>query len=130
MLGPRQQAAILFVGLWSVTVIGRLQPLQFQPIGRDFGWLPFRSFLAGSIDVAITAFCEKAFLYGSLLFLLDEAGCGMIAATLTVAGSLLATSWLETLLPRRSAEITHAVMALLLAAAIAATGAPRGQRLA
>jgi VanZ family protein len=130
MLRPRQQAAILFVGLWSITIIGRLQPLQFQPIARDFGWLPFRSFLAGSIDVAITTFCEKTFLYGSLLFLLGEAGCGAIAAALTVAGSLFATSWLETRLPGRSAEITDAVMALLLAAGIALTGAPRRQRLA
>jgi glycopeptide antibiotics resistance protein len=125
MLGSRQQAAVLFVGLWSITIVGRLQPFQFQPSARDFGWLPFRSFLAGSIDVAITTFCEKTFLYGSLLFLLNEAGCGAIAAAVTVAGSLFATSWLETRLPGRSAEITDAVMALLLAAGIAVAGAPR-----
>jgi VanZ family protein len=130
MLRSRQQAAVLFAGLWSITIIGRLQPFQFQFAVRNFGWLPFRSFLAGSVDVAITTFCEKTFLYGSLLFLLREAGCGSVAAAVTVTGSLLATSLLETRLPGRSAEITDAVMALLLAAGIALTGAPRRQRLA
>jgi len=122
MLRPRQQAIILFVGLWSITIIERLQPFQWQPTARDFGWLPFRSLLAGSIDVAVPTFCEKTFLYGSLLFLLGEAGCGAIAATMTVSGSLFATSWLETRLPGRSAEITDAVMALLLAVGIALAG--------
>jgi VanZ family protein len=129
MLRSRRQAAILFVGLWSIVIIERLQPFQFQATARDFGWQPFRSFLAGSIDIAVPTFCEKAFLYGSLLFLLGEAGCGAIVATVAVSGSLFATASLETWLPGRSAEITDAVMALLLAAAFALAGAPHGRAL-
>jgi VanZ family protein len=130
MLQPRQQAATLCAGLWSIVIIVRLEPFLFQPVARDFAWLPFRSLLAGSIDIAVPTFCEKSFLYGSLLFLLGDAGCGAITAAGAVAGSLFVSSWLETWLPGRSAEITDAVMALLLAVGIALAGATRRQRLA
>lgn len=130
LLEPRQQAALLVAGLWSITLIGRLQPFQFQHPAQNFGLLPFRSLLAGSINVAVPTFCEKTFLYGSLLFLLDMAGCRRFVAVVAVSGSLLATSWLETWLPGRSAEITDAVMALLIAAAMALAAAPRRPRLA
>lgn len=129
LLEPRQQAAVLVAGLWSVTLIGRLQPFQFQLPAQDFGLLPFRSLLAGSIDVAVPTICEKTFLYGSVLFLLDMAGCRRFVAAVAVSGSLFATSWLETWLPGRSAEITDAAMALLIAAAMALAAAPRRPRL-
>ena len=61
------------------------------------------------------SFCEKVFLYGSVLFLLTEAGARLGLSALLVASCLFATSWLETYLPGRSAEITDAVMALLIA---------------
>ena len=61
------------------------------------------------------SFFEKVFLYGSLLFLLTETGVRLGISALLVASCLFATSWLETYLPGRSAEITDAVMALLIA---------------
>ena len=116
-LAPRRRAAVLFVLLGATVVIGRLQPFHFQLQARDFGWVPFRSLMGGSIAVNVMSFCEKSFLYGSLLYLFTEAGGRLRSAVLIVGGALFVTSWLETYLPGRSAEITDPVMVLLLAGA-------------
>jgi len=111
----RQRAAALFVLLGAAVIIERLRPFQFQPVAHDFGWVPFRSFLAGSLAVNVMAFFEKSFLYGSLLYLFTAAGGRLLTAALTLSTVLLATSWAEIYLPGRSAEITDPVMALLIA---------------
>ena len=119
LLSHRRCAAVLFVMLGIAVVVGRLQPFQFQSVARDFGWVPFRSLMAGSIAVNVMSFCEKSFLYGSLLYLFTEAGGRLRTAVLIVGGTVLLTSWLETYLPGRSAEITDLLMVLLLAGAFA-----------
>ncbi len=116
-LSHRRRAAVLFILLGAAIVIGRLQPFHFQPTPRDFGWVPFRGLLAGSIAVNVMSFCEKSFLYGSLLYLFTEAGGRLRSAVLIVGGTLFVTSFAQTYLPGRSAEITDPVMVLLLAAA-------------
>ena len=117
LLSHRWRSAVLFVLLATVVVIGRLQPFQFQSVARDFGWVPFRSLMAGSIAVNVMSFCEKSFLYGSLLYLFTEAGGRLRTAVLIVGGTLFVTSFAQTYLPGRSAEITDPVMVLLLAGA-------------
>jgi len=93
----------------------RLEPFQFTTHSVPFGWIPFRSFMQGSIDVDVLSFLEKFFLYGGLIWLLGEAGLSRRAAAGIVAATLLATSIAETYLPHRSAEITDALMAILIA---------------
>ena len=92
----------------------RLEPFQFTTYPVPFGWIPFRSFMHGSIDVDVLSFLEKFFLYGGLIWLLVEAGISHRSATVSVGGTLLATSIAETYLPHRSAEITDALMALAI----------------
>jgi hypothetical protein len=110
--------------LSAYTVAERLEPFQFSAYGRAFGWIPFRSFLYGSVEVNITSFLEKAFLYGALIWLLDNSGLRSGVSTILVAILLFATSWTEIYLPGRSAEITDALMALLIGAIIAAIKTP------
>ena len=118
--------ALLFL---ANVVAERLEPFQFSAYGRAFGWIPFHSFLYGSVEVNITSFLEKAFLYGALIWLLDKSGLRSGVSTILVAILLFATSWAEIYLPGRSAEITDALMALLIGAIIAtiktATGGSR-----
>ncbi|HEX5232463.1 MAG TPA: VanZ family protein [Bradyrhizobium sp.] len=118
-LTGRRRAGALFATLAAIVVVERLQPFQFQPIARDFGWIPFRSLLGGSVAVNVMAFFEKTFLYGSLLELFAEAGGRPRTALSLVGGMLLATSWAELYLPGRSAEITDFVILLLLAGGFA-----------
>jgi glycopeptide antibiotics resistance protein len=102
--------------LFAVVVVSsRLLPWHPASIIRPFQWVPFYSLLHGSLTVDILAFCEKIFLYGTLLLLLIEAGVPLILACVAECITLLATSALQTLVADRSAEITDAAIALLLA---------------
>jgi hypothetical protein len=92
----------------------RLAPFLPLPAPRDFGWSPFASLIRGSPAMAVLAFSEKLFSYGSLILLAARAGAGLRRATLVVAAMLLGLGVLQMWLPGRSAEVTDAVMALLI----------------
>jgi len=118
-LSDRQLAVALFASLGVAVVVGRLQPFEFAPTPRDFGWLPFRSLMDGSIAINVMALFEKSFLYGSLIYLFTEAGGRLRAAALIVGLTLLGTAYVQRYLPDRSAEITDVIIALLLAGGFA-----------
>ncbi len=106
MIGRHRRFAALVTGivLCGAIAIARLEPFDFQTPARAFGWLPFRSFLGGSLGNNVTSFLEKFFLYGSLLWLSIEAGASLWLATLLIALFLFVTSVAEIYLPGRSAE--------------------------
>jgi hypothetical protein len=110
---PRNQAAAAAALLLGAYVVAyRLEPFQFMPEGERFSWMPFLSFMRGSIDTDVQAFFEKFFLYGGLIWLLVQAGMAARTASFLVAAGLLATSGVEIFLPDRSAEVTDALLAL------------------
>jgi hypothetical protein len=113
--------ALLFSGH---VILERLAPFEFTTYGRAFGWIPFHSFLYGSLELNIVSFLEKAFLYGAMIWLLDMSGLRLGISIILVAVVLFATSCAETYLPGRSAEITDALMALLIGAIIAVVKTP------
>ena len=111
--------------LFSVCIVAeRLAPFHFAVYGRAFIWVPFYSFLHGSLELNVISFLEKAFLYGALIWLLNRSGLWLGASTILVAIMLFSTSWTEIYLPGRSAEVTDALMALLIGAIIAVVKAP------
>jgi hypothetical protein len=110
----RASAPIIAVLLCITIIVLRLNPFDFDPVAKPFGWVPFRSFMGGSLGIDITSFFEKFFLYGSLIWIGCEAGARIWTATAATAGLLLATSLAETHLRGRSGEITDALMALLI----------------
>jgi hypothetical protein len=120
-IGGRGRFAALATAavLCSSIVVGRLQPFHFAATARAFEWLPFRSFLQGSVSVDTMAFLEKFFLYGSLVWLAGEAGLPFWRSTVAIALLLFVTSVAETYLPERSAEITDALMVLIIALILA-----------
>jgi len=105
---------LLSLAFAAMIAIERLQPFQFNVAPQAFGWIPFGSFMRGSISVDIQAFCQKFYEYGGLIWLLNRSGMRLPVGTLLTAALLLVTSFLERWLPGRSAEITDAVMALIL----------------
>lgn len=99
----------------AMVVCSRLLPWVPSSIIRSFQWMPFYGLLHGSLAVDIQSFCEKTFLYGTLLLLLVDAGVPLNLACIGESLALLATSALETLTADRSAEVTDALIALILA---------------
>jgi VanZ family protein len=111
---------VIAIAMFSATVVAqRLEPFQFTAQSVPFGWIPFRSFMHGSVEIDVLAFLEKFFHYGGWIWLLMEARVSRRAAAALVAGILFATSVAETYLPHRSGEVTDAVMALAIAGVFA-----------
>jgi VanZ family protein len=106
-----QVIAVLFAGAVAVEA---LNPFHFSPIARPFGWLPFRSFLYGSVEVNIRSFLEKAFTYGALVWLIARTGRTLRVAVILGGGLVLCLRLAQVFLPGRSAEITDLIMLLLV----------------
>jgi hypothetical protein len=87
--------------------------------------MPFRSFLRGPIEVNIRSFLEKTFMYGTLLWVLVRNGVPLRAAAVLGAVLVFGLRLLQMYLPGRSAEITDAVMVLLLAGLMRVLGPAR-----
>jgi hypothetical protein len=119
-------AWVAAAALCSAIIVLRLEPFNFQLSATPFGWLPFRSYLSGSLDINIQSFFEKTFLYGSLLWLGAKMGLRHWKATALVSCLLFATSIAESYLPGRSAEITDAVMAAMIGIIFAAMSSIAG----
>lgn len=107
-------AAIVALVLCALVVLSRLEPFEFRAIPGRFGWLPFQGFLRGSLSVNVQSLFEKAFLYGSLVWIAGRAGVNLRVATIAAALLILMTSIVEIYLPGRSAEITDALITLLM----------------
>jgi VanZ family protein len=118
-VGERFRVASIALLLSTSVILERLAPFQFNVHARHFGWVPFLGFMYGALEVNVMSFFEKAFLYGSLIWLIGRAGIRYSTAAVLVAAMIFCTSWVETYLPNRSAEITDALMTLLIGTIIA-----------
>ena len=106
----RVTVAAALMGIYIVEF--RLEPFVFSAAPGPYSWMPFLSFMQGSIDVDVQSFFEKFFLYGGLIWLLSEAGLATRLSTLAVSAVVLLASFAQVFIPGRSAEITDAILAL------------------
>jgi len=113
LLPPSPARVIAAAALMAVNIVlFRLEPFVFSASPGPYSWMPFLSFMQGSIDVDVQSFFEKFFLYGGLIWLLSEAGLAMRMSTLAVSAAVLLASFVQVFVPGRSAEITDAILAL------------------
>jgi VanZ family protein len=107
----RAMMAAFVVGGYVIAF--RLEPFVFSSAPGYYSWMPFLSFMQGSIDVDVRSFFEKFFFYGGLIWLLAEAGLTARLATLLVSAIVLIASFAQVFVPGRSAEVTDAILAQL-----------------
>ncbi len=124
--GMRIAVAGAAMGIYVVAF--RLDPFTFSDVAGHYSWVPFLSFMQGSIDIDVRSFFEKFFLYGGLIWLLAEGGMAMRPATMLVAAIVLGASFAEVYIPGRSAEVTDAILALAAGEFIRALGAGAAER--
>ncbi|WP_158295544.1 VanZ family protein [Crenalkalicoccus roseus] len=116
LLRHRPGAMPLLAALMLAAVVAsRLEPFAFEAAAKPFGWVPLRGLLQGTREAGLPAMLQKVFLYGGLLWLLVRAGLSLPAAAAAGGLALLAASLAARHLPGRSAEITDALLLLLLA---------------
>jgi VanZ family protein len=112
---------------WSATamlLLRGLRPFTWQSSATHFSWMPFASFLAQDQTQGAIVFLNKAFLYGTALWLLRQAGYSLLLATAGVAILLGAIEAIQIHLPGRTAEITDPVLAIILALVLKNLAAP------
>jgi VanZ family protein len=121
-LSRLKSRAIVVAAVFTGSAITQaLEPFKFDRVARPFGLIPFRSFMI-SIENVVQVFFEKAFTYGTLVWLWIRAGIPFWAAV-TLGGLLeLLLRLIQVYLPGRSAEITDMIMVLLLAAGLKLMG--------
>jgi VanZ family protein len=113
---------VLFV---MSVVLQSLEPFQFNGMARAFGWTPFRSFLVGPIGTAVISFFEKVFVYGSLIWLMTRSGCSWFSSTVWATTLVMTLRLIQVYLPGRSAEITDAIMVVIIAGIMRLISDPR-----
>jgi hypothetical protein len=72
--------------------------------------------MEASPEAGVLSFCEKVFMYGSLIWLTVRAGCPLIVAATLGGAFMLALKCAQVYLPDRSPEITDVIIFLSLAA--------------
>jgi len=118
----RRPAAVAALLAAAIAVTG-LAPLG-TGAPQGFQWVPFGGFLHGSMLVNAQNFFEKAFLYGTLVWLLREAGLGLAVATLGTSALLAGIEALQTRVAGHTPEVTDPLLALLAALFLAVADRP------
>ena len=115
---PRRR---LTAGLWAVlsaVLLRELAPFQWSPQAAPFTWIPFVPTLESERQSAVVILLRKAFDYGAAVWLLHAAGWRYARAGACVAAALFGLELLQRHLPGRTPEITDAVLAAIMAAAL------------
>jgi hypothetical protein len=93
-----------------------------------FGLIPFRSAIVASRETVTSVMLLKTFNYGALIWLMMRTGYSWLAAAVFGTALILFLRIAQVYLPGRSAEITDAVMVVILAAMMKLMdGAPEPQ---
>jgi hypothetical protein len=95
-----------------------MRVLPWRPAAtlKAFQWTPFFGVLQGSLRFEIISGFEKFYLYGALILLLVKAGMRLRTAVALECAVLLVTSVVQVFMVGRSAEITDALVALIIGA--------------
>jgi len=104
----------LAVLLTLFVVLSRVLPWHAAAAHKAFQWTPFFGFLHGSVQTDVIVFAEKSYLYGVVLLLLVTTGMRLKTAIILECALLLSTSLVQIFMATRSAEITDALLALIL----------------
>jgi VanZ family protein len=96
-------------------ILQPLQPFTFLSQPHSFRWIPFLSFIEGPRYNGTRVFLEKSFTYGALVWLWVQAGFSWTLTTISAVALEFSLRLAQVYLPGRSAEITDAIMVLILA---------------
>lgn len=109
-----RDAALGVLVACSVLATG-LSPFHFAEEAQRFVWIPFRSVFSTARETGFPLFLNKAFLFGSAVWLFREAGLRFSYAAVGMALVLAALEIAQRYLPNHVAEITDPLLCLLMA---------------
>ena len=119
----------LRIAVWmalSAILLAELAPFHFTAHAAPFSWVPLGATLENERWGAVVILLRKAFFYGSAVWLLVRSGVRYPVAGGALAIALFALELVQCHLPGRTPEITDALIALVMMAALWAIGSRRG----
>ncbi len=108
---PTMVEAWLFL---AVILFRGLSPFDFRAASTDFNWIPFGATLGADWQSAARVLVEKMSFYGTAVWLLRAAGFRLLGSVIVVSVVLSVIEIAQTHLPRRTAEITDPILAILM----------------
>ena len=121
VLAPdRQRPLVLVVILVGALVTQGLDPFVLRPETASLRWVPFSDFLNGSMYHNSVVMVEKAFLYGSLIYLLRTSGFGWLGCISVPASILACIEIAQLFFAHHTPAVTDPLLAILLGAGMMA----------
>ena len=108
----------------AVILIRGLSPFHFAGGSIEFGWIPFVATLASDWQSAASVLIEKAFYYGTAIWLLRAAGVRLVFSILLVAAVLAMIEIAQIHLSGRTPEITDPILAIFMGFVLAMLSRP------
>ena len=106
----------LLAGFVTVSIVlTGLSPFHFSAVPQTFNWVPFQALFSTEWETGFAVFLNKAFLYGSATWLLQQSGLRLRTGAAAVAIGLVAIEGIQLFLPNHASEITDPLMVLLIA---------------
>ncbi len=111
---PTRSGRWLALGFLALLIVRGLAPFHFQGPPAPFRWVPLHTLLQAEWIVGLPTFLEKAFYYGSAVWLIRSIGWRLSHATWLVVGVLALMEIAQRYLPGRTPETTDPFLALVL----------------
>ncbi len=97
-----------------VIISSGLSPYKLLTTIQDLKFIPFYGFLGGSMFVNTASLLEKIFLYGSLIWLFQQAGIRLLLAIMITASLTFMVELAQLVFVGHVAEITDPVLVILI----------------
>jgi glycopeptide antibiotics resistance protein len=124
----RMRTVLVLIVFLGAIISQALEPFKLSATPVAFGLIPFRSAIVASRETVTSVMLLKTFNYGALIWLMMRTGYSWLAAAVFGTALILFLRIAQVYLPGRSAEITDAVMVVILAAMMKLMdGAPEPQ---
>ncbi|MEH6478326.1 MAG: hypothetical protein V7727_21725, partial [Sneathiella sp.] len=109
------RAELLACSLLISLAINSIFPFVLRSEAAVFGWIPFTGFLQGSMLVNATVFCQKLFVFGSVVFLTMQGKSDWKKTSLQIAFALLVLEVIQLWIASGTPELTDPLLFLALA---------------
>ena len=109
-----RRTGLIAVLLFAQIIIQGVLPFELRDEPVMMSLIPMKGLEGGSMAMALQSFFEKVFLYGALVWLLVEAGRGLVFTLVASTLMLTMVELLQMFLVGRSPEITDPLLAIVM----------------
>lgn len=122
---PTGRATFLACSLASLLILRGWAPFEQREYPASMAWIPFADALGGSMVINATAWVEKSFFFGSMIWLLKERGLSLRLASVLTALLTLVIEIGQVWFAHHTPAITDPLLALLAGLSISVVVGPR-----